>query len=137
MLVHGFSLDTRTWEDQLPAFARHYRVIRYDIRGHGRSAPPGSSGFYHADDLQALVDHLRIERAHLLGLSPGAAIATEFVLAYPERASALLAVDPVLWAHAWSPEYVASLDALAEAGRLGAPPPRAWPGWRTRCLRPR
>ena len=119
VLVHGFSLDTRIWDDQIPAFARHYQVVRYDLRGHGRSALPGSDGFYHADDLRALLDHLGIERAHLLGLSLGAAIATEFVLAYPERASALVAVDPVLWGHAWSPEYAASLDALAEAARVG------------------
>ncbi|MGA7730598.1 MAG: alpha/beta hydrolase [Chloroflexia bacterium] len=119
VLVHGFSLDTRMWDDQYEEFARHYEVIRYDVRGYGRSAVPGSDGYYHADDLAGLLDYLGIREAHVLGLSLGAAIATEFVLAYPGRATALIAADPVLWGYAWSPEYEGSLGALWEAGRRG------------------
>ena len=119
VLIHGFSLDSRMWDAQFQPFARHYEVIRYDIRGHGRSALPGSDGFYHADDLKGLLDYLGVKRTHVLGLSLGAAIATEFVLAYPTMASALVAVDPVLWGHTWSPEHEASLGDLWEAGKTG------------------
>jgi pimeloyl-ACP methyl ester carboxylesterase len=117
VFVHGFSLDRRMWDDQIEDFARRYRVIRYDVRGYGRSAVPGSEGYYHADDLVGLVDYLGIEKAHIVGLSLGAAIAAEFVLAYTERASSLVAVDPVIWGYRWSPEYGASLGALWQAGR--------------------
>jgi pimeloyl-ACP methyl ester carboxylesterase len=117
VLVHGFSLDTRMWDDQFASSARQYEVIRYDARGHGRSAAPGEQGYYHADDLKGLLDHLGYSQAHLLGLSWGAAIATEFVLAYIEMATALVAVDPVLWGYSWSPEYEQSLGKLWETGQ--------------------
>ncbi len=116
-LAHGFSFDTRMWDDQVEPFARRYQVIRYDVRGYGKSAVPGSEGYYHADDLKGLLDHLGVERAHVLGLSLGAAIAIEFALAYPEATGALIAADPVLWGYEWSPEYEASLGALWSAGR--------------------
>lgn len=117
VLVNGFSLDRRMWDDQVTTFARQYEVIRYDARGHGKSADPGNKGFYHADDLKGLLDYLGCSRAYLLGLSWGAAVATEFVLAYPQLAGALIVADPVLWGHSWSPEYEASLGGLWEAGR--------------------
>jgi pimeloyl-ACP methyl ester carboxylesterase len=105
------------WDEQFGAFAERYEAIRNDVRGHGKSAPPGVEGFYHADDLKGLLDHLVIERAYVVGLSLGSAIATEFVLAYPQMASALVAVDPVLWGYEWSPEYGESLSSIWEAGR--------------------
>jgi 3-oxoadipate enol-lactonase len=104
VLVHGFSLDTRMWDDQFEVFARHYKVIRYDIRGYGKSSTPSTEGYYHADDLKGLLDHLSIERAHILGLSLGGAIAIEFAAAYPSMTSALILVDSVLWGHNWSEE---------------------------------
>lgn len=126
VLVHGFSLDTRMWDEQLDAFARRYQVIRYDVRGYGKSDVPGSNPYYHADDLAALLDQLDVQKAHVLGLSLGGAIAAEFVLAYPERASSFIAVDPVIWGYEWSPEYGASLGALWEAaGREGIEGARA------------
>jgi pimeloyl-ACP methyl ester carboxylesterase len=51
VLVHGFTLDKSMWDDQFSIFAERYEVIRYDLRGHGKSAMPGAEGFYHADDL--------------------------------------------------------------------------------------
>lgn len=117
VLVHAFSFDSRMWDGQVAAFARHYHVIRYDVRGYGKSDVPTSEGYYHADDLKGLLDHLGIRRAHVLGLSLGAAIAIEFALAYPEKTGALVAADPVLWGYAWSSEYGASLAQLSSVGR--------------------
>jgi 3-oxoadipate enol-lactonase len=116
VMVHGFSLDTRMWDSQIAAFAPHFKVIRYDIRGHGKSTPPSTEGFYHADDLKGLLDYLGVTKAHIMGLSLGGAIATEFVLAYPNRATALIAVDPVLWNHPLSPEHAASLGKIWDVG---------------------
>jgi len=82
VLIHGFTLDTRMWDDQFDAFARSYRVIRYDARGFGRSAP--IIGPYSVcDDLKACsstsVLHRRTSSA-----SRGAAV-TLWILPSPIR----------------------------------------------------
>ncbi len=118
VLIHGFSLDTRMWDDQFELFARDYKVVRYDIRGYGKSAVPGKDGYYHADDLRALLDHLGINHAHILGLSLGGAIALEFALAYPDRIHALILVDSVLWGHNWSEESRKQDGAVWAAGSV-------------------
>ena len=118
VLIHGFSLDTRMWDDQFELFARDYKVIRYDVRGYGKSAVPGSDGYYHADDLRTLLDHLGIGHAHILGLSLGGAIALEFALAYPDMIHALILVDSVLWGHNWSEESSKRDGAVWAAGSV-------------------
>ncbi len=86
ILIHGHSLDRRMWEDQFKVLARRYRVIRYDLRGYGRSSLPDEDvQFLHADDLRALMDHLGIARTRLIGLSLGGFIATDFLALNPER----------------------------------------------------
>lgn len=95
VLIHGMGLDLRMWDEQVPALARHFSTIRYDVRGHGRSAkPPTGYRDEHFEDLRHLLDHLRIDRAHLVGLSMGAEIAVGFTLRHPERVRSLIAVDP-------------------------------------------
>lgn len=97
VFVHGFSLDTRMWDRQVEAFAGRYRVVRYDLRGFGRSAIPEAGVHYqHHDDLRALLDTLGIERAVVVGLSLGGAVALDFVLRQPERVRALVLVGAVV-----------------------------------------
>lgn len=119
MLIHGFTLDTRMWDDQFPALAQRYRVIRYDLRGFGRSAPPDGP-YSHVEDLRALLDQRGIARASLVGLSKGGGVALDFALTYPERVTALALLDTILGGHAWSAEGSAR-DALVwqEAARGG------------------
>lgn len=74
VLIHGFSLDTRMWDDQFGVFSRSYQVIRYDVRGFGRSAVPEEDSYTHADDLKRLLEYLGISTPHLLGLSMGAVL---------------------------------------------------------------
>ncbi len=95
VLIHGGSLDHRMWDDQFEFLARRYRVIRYDVRGHGLSRSPyGPHRDY--DDLAVLLDHLGIERAHLMGLSLGGRIAIDFAIEYPDRVMKLVPVAPGL-----------------------------------------
>lgn len=95
VLVHGGALDHRMWNDQFELFARQYRVVRYDVRGHGFSRSPyGAHTDY--EDLRALLDHLGIERAHLMGLSLGGRIIVDFALEHPERVLKLIPVAPGL-----------------------------------------
>lgn len=119
VLIHGFSLDQRMWQPQVEAFAQHYRVISYDMRGFGQSAVPAGDAYRHEDDLAALLDYLGIERAHLIGLSLGGAVALDFALTYPGRARSLLLADAVLRGFPWYEEYSKSIGAIWGAGARG------------------
>ena len=101
VLIHGNTLDTRMWDDQVQAFAEQYRVIRYDMRGFGRSAPPTGEPYTPADDLAALLIYLGVEHAHILGLSLGGAVAIDFVHAYPQMTDALSLADAGLREFEW------------------------------------
>ncbi len=95
VLIHGMGLDRRMWDDQVPAFSVHFRTIRYDVRGHGRSGKPATG--YRDErfaDLRKLLEHLQVERAHLMALSMGAEIAVGFTLRHPQMVRSLIAVDP-------------------------------------------
>ena len=105
VLIHGFTLDTRMWDDQFAPLAMHHRVIRYDARGFGQSAPTGDAAYAHADDLAALLDHLGVARVTVVGLSLGGGIAIDFALAYPAMVAALVPVDAALGGHQWSEEW--------------------------------
>ena len=115
VLIHGGLLDHRMWDDQFDALARKYRVIRYDVRGYGLS--PGPPGFYRDhEDLRALLNHLGIAKAHILGLSMGGRIAIDFALAYPELTRSLIAVGPGLSGYTFTdPEVTENLAASREA----------------------
>jgi CubicO group peptidase (beta-lactamase class C family)/pimeloyl-ACP methyl ester carboxylesterase len=93
IFLHGHSFDRRQWHPQVRAFERSHRVIRYDLRGYGRSSQPEEGrAFLHADDLRQLMDALGIRRAHLVGLSLGGFVVTDFIALHPDRAlSATLA----------------------------------------------
>jgi 3-oxoadipate enol-lactonase len=91
VLVHGGLVDSRLWDDQMKPLARRFRVVRYDLRGFGRSAPATES-FSPLEDLRGLLDFLKIERASLVGLSLGGIIAADFALEHPERVERLVLV---------------------------------------------
>ncbi len=102
VMIHGFSLDLRMWDPQLPALAGR-RVIRYDLRGFGRSSLPTPGETYaHADDLIALLDRLDVGRADLVGLSLGGAIAIDTAMLYPERVRRLVLIDSALAGYPWT-----------------------------------
>ena len=86
ILLHGHSLDRRMWDPQFDRFAARYRTIRLDFRGYGRSSRQREDlPFTHLDDLLTLMDSLRIERAHIVGLSMGAFVAGDMLAIAPER----------------------------------------------------
>lgn len=92
VLIHAGIADRRMWDDQIPAFSRNHRVLRYDLRGYGESDIPPEP-FAHPDDLAGLMRHLRIQQAHILGISQGGQVAIEFALAYPEKVTSLIRVS--------------------------------------------
>jgi pimeloyl-ACP methyl ester carboxylesterase len=113
-------MDSRMWDDQFPRLAVEFHVIRYDIRGYGKS-PPADKPFFHHEDLHALLDHLRIDKASLVGLSLGGAIAIDFALAYPQRIEKLVAVAPGLGGFDWSADSFAGWRRIVSAAQAGDP----------------
>ncbi len=96
VVVLGSSIgSTRSmWDEQLPLLARHFRVVRYDHRGHGDSpVPPGP---YTIDDLGGdlirLLDRLGVDRAHHVGLSLGGMVAMWLAAHHPDRVDRLVLV---------------------------------------------
>jgi len=88
LLIHAGVADSRMWEAQFEAFSKEFQVIRFDLRGFGRSNMPSGS-FSNHEDVRALLDFLEIEKAYLLGISFGGMIALDFTLAYPDYVKAL------------------------------------------------
>ncbi len=117
VFVHGFSLDARMWEGEAARFGGDYTVLRYDVRGFGRSSLP-TVPFAHADDLAALLAHLGWARAHVVGLSMGGGIAVDFALTHPARVRSLVLVDAVVGGFPWPPG-TAPLTAALAAGKVG------------------
>jgi pimeloyl-ACP methyl ester carboxylesterase len=122
VFIHGGLGDLRLWEPQAQALSQRFRCIRYDLRFFGRSEGPGVE-FSHIDDATALLDALDVERAALVGLSFGGAIALDVALTNPERVWALahvagavsgLPVDP------YTQEQEDAFDAASESGDLDA-----------------
>ena len=116
LLVHGLSLDTRMWDAQFAVFAERYRVVRYDVRGYGRSAAPDGTPYARTDDQMALMAHLGITRAHILGLSMGGMLAVDFALDYPRATQTLIAVDSALSGYRWSDDWRARWQAMEATG---------------------
>ena len=95
LLLHGLGSSSYDWEFQVPDFARHFHVIAPCLRGFGDSEkPPGpySIAQYSADIL-ALLDHLGIDRCHMLGFSMGGAVAFQIAVDQPQRVHSLIVVN--------------------------------------------
>jgi 3-oxoadipate enol-lactonase len=107
VFLHGFAADSRLFDDQFEAFAPHGQVIRYDLRGFGKSDLPTSEPYSHYDDLKALLQYLGLARADLMGQSMGGAIAIDFALAHPNMTRALILLDSTLGGYEHSPEFQA------------------------------
>jgi pimeloyl-ACP methyl ester carboxylesterase len=134
VLIHGHSVDLRMWRYQVPALLQAgYRVVRYDVRGHGRStAPPeGYTWDHYAADLAGLLDRLNpggpvsrgrgLESAHLVALSMGGGIALQFALDFPHRVRSITLVDSALPGFTYSDEFTSQIEALVGAVRSEGP----------------
>ena len=87
VLSNSLGSDLSMWTAQLAAFAAHYRVLRYDTRGHGHSAAPAGSYTIEqlTGDVIGLLDELHIERAHFCGISMGGLTGVALAARYPDR----------------------------------------------------
>lgn len=92
LLANSIGTDMHMWDEQVAALSRHFRVIRYDMRGHGKSDVP--AGAYSLDrlgrDVVELLDALKIPRAHFLGLSLGGFVGQWMGIHAPDRVERLV-----------------------------------------------
>jgi 3-oxoadipate enol-lactonase len=93
VMLHAGIADSRQWDLEFVYLEERHQVIRYDMRGYGKSEPVAGE-FSHLADLTALIDHLEIRQpVILMGCSMGGGLAMDFVLSHPERSKALIMVD--------------------------------------------
>ena len=92
VLIHGFSDNLKMWYNQVPKLSEKYKVLVYDVRGHGQteSDDNGFSIDLFADDLHELTEALKIEKMHVLGFSMGGRIGFSFALKHPEKVKCLI-----------------------------------------------
>ena len=123
VFVHAATGSSKVWEYQRPVFAsRGYRVITYDRRGYGRSlvdssGPQPGTG---ADDLNALMDYLKIDRFHLVGTAAGGFVAWDFALSYPKRLRSLVVANSI--GGVQDPEYQEAMQRLRTPDFLAMSP---------------
>jgi len=119
VFVHEFAGDARSWEPQLRHFSRRYRCIAYNARGYPPSEVPADVEMYSQararDDIRAVLDALRLDRAHIVGLSMGAFATLHFGMTYGSRALSLTIAGGGYGAHpAQYPQFQKDSKANAE-----------------------
>jgi len=120
VLIHGGNLDCRMWDPQFDKYARAFKVLRYDVRGFGRSTDPGQP-FSSVEDLKGVMQALGIGRASLVGLSLGGRIALDFALTYPAMVEALVLAGPGLSGFQWPPDSAARIAKILDAAKAQGP----------------
>jgi 3-oxoadipate enol-lactonase len=116
VFVHGGFGDRRMWDDAFRALADSFRVVRYDLRGFGRSSMPDTA-YSAAGDLVRLLDHLGIGRAHLVGNSMGGSLVLDAALLHPAHVRTLTVVASGPNGLEAPPEAVQRVVAVFEAAR--------------------
>jgi pimeloyl-ACP methyl ester carboxylesterase len=119
VLIHSSFCDQRMWDDQFNALAAACRVIRYDLRGFGKSDWP-ETPFSFVEDLRDLLGALKIERAVVLGLSLGAYIAIDFAIAYRELTAGLIVAAAAPGGYTISEALQQRMAMIFKAGREDA-----------------
>ena len=119
VFAHGADGNTLSWFQQIPHFARSYRVILFDVRGWGRSyCPPERADLrYASDDLLAILDAERVQRAALVGMSIGGWASMRAAVDQPERVACLVLIGSA--GGIVTPELFSAFSKLLEQGAAG------------------
>ena len=121
VMIHAGVADSRQWNNEFAFFARNYQVLRYDMRGYGKSKPADGE-FSHMSDLISLLDILELCRPLvMMGCSIGGGLAMDFALDYSSRVKALIMVDSGpsgLELDVPTPAKFAEVEKAFEAGDL-------------------
>jgi 3-oxoadipate enol-lactonase len=120
LLIHAGIADNSMWDEQFHVFAERYKVMRYDLRGYGKSEFPAGL-FANHEDAAALLTFLNVKKAHIIGISFGSQIALDFTLIHPEMVASLVMVAPAAGGHKPSADVIRfneEEEALLERGDL-------------------
>ncbi len=121
VMIHAGVADSRQWNNEFAFFAPNYRVVRYDMRGYGKSEPVDGE-FSHLGDLVAVLNALEVdEPVVIMGCSMGGGLAMDFALTYPSRVKALIMVGSGpsgLELDVPTPAKFADVEKAFEAGDL-------------------
>lgn len=116
VFVHSLAGNATQWEAQLDHLRPTRRALAFDLRGHGRSAPPDDGSYTvsaYAEDLAAVADGAELDRFVLVGHSMGAAVALAYAASRPGRVAGLLLVDGAHVREETSPDEEAWVASLA------------------------
>lgn len=114
LLIHSPGVDSREWKYVVPQLARSHKVITFDGRGTGRSPAPHKP-IHLVEDIRALLEHLEIKKATLVGHSMGGQGATEFALTYPSMVDRLVLIAPSLTGFPYSQAFVDWMNKVNSA----------------------
>jgi pimeloyl-ACP methyl ester carboxylesterase len=115
VLIHGGQLDRRMWDREFDSLASRFHVVRYDVRGFGRSPAGLDTSFRSYADLAAMLDSLGITRTSIVGLSLGGRIAIDFAIAHPDRVDRLILLAPGVSGFPWSEGDTSAAHAMQQA----------------------
>ena len=116
ILIHGGFGDRRMWDTQFEPLSQAFRVIRYDHRGFGKSSA-AAKAYSPVADLVALMDHLELKRANLVGNSMGGTLALDFALLQPDRTGAVVVVASSAGGYPAPEEDMKSVDEVLRTAR--------------------
>jgi pimeloyl-ACP methyl ester carboxylesterase len=127
VFIHSGGFDRRMWDDQFSVFSDRYTVIRYDVRGYGKSPAP-TKPYSDDDDLYQLLKYLKVPKAHIIGLSMGGRIAIDFTLTHPDMVASLIPVAPGLSGFPFTTEDTIELMKIVYSIQNddGTPAGEAW-----------
>ena len=119
VLIHPGLWDSRIWDDQFEEFSAHHDIVRYDLRGSGRSDVPDHP-YSDLRDLRFLLGELGIDRCALVGCATGAQLALDFALLHGSLVDAIVMVSPGISGYTWNDAGLEILiDEVTDAVRAG------------------
>ena len=128
ILIHGFSDRKEHWRAQVGTLSKHFKVIRMDNRGAGKSDRP--DGDYtmedYASDIAGLMDSLGIEKSHIIGHSLGGMIAQNFAILYPNRVDKLILINTIPGLKPPGESIDEAIKMYSKASELTPTNPRIW-----------
>lgn len=120
VLLHDGTFHSIIWDHQISSLSQHYRVIRYDRRGYGRSTRPDTS-YWNTSDLAMVLDGLEVSEAVLIGSSAGGRLAAEYAIIDPKRVVGLVLIGAMVPGLAHAEQFVedawSRVDPLLNADR--------------------
>ncbi|MFS8159401.1 MAG: alpha/beta fold hydrolase [Candidatus Roizmanbacteria bacterium] len=119
IFIHADTLDLRQWKRQVDYFSNHYKVIAFDIRGFGKSDIPHSKEYSFAGDLHYLMNELRVNKAHIVGLSLGGAIAIDFALIHPDMLLSLTLADSGIEGDTFAQRFLDEISKIIIVAKEG------------------